>query len=156
MKYFFQLGFRLLFLATFACLLGTSGCISQQKCNRLYPPQVSHTETTTIIQHDSILPGADVEKWFYKDSIAYYPAYKIQKVTDTSGLAELTWYKDAYGNIVATCTANERLIKKFETFINSQSTKSDVIIKKEMAWWGWALIGIMAFMIGYITFKRFF
>lgn len=125
------------------CLLMLSmmftGCVTQKRCDAKFPPVVhTHTEhTTEIIRKDSILPGATVTHTIYHDSIIKMPVNQWRIIRDTSGLAELRFYKDAYGNIVAQCEANERMIEKMQQLVRElvSSTETKVQVVKEAPLW---------------------
>lgn len=145
------------FLSILIPLFLLGGCISQQKCNRLYPPvkETKEYHYTKEIRKDSLLPGATVYDTLYKDSISFYPAYKTITVQDKAGLAELTWYKDAYGNLVAKCTANERMVEGIKQVIRDQINSQETKVITKVPWWMFVIIGFMAAVIVFfiIIFK---
>lgn len=124
------------------------GCITQKRCNSKFPPQVviNNEHTIETIRKDSILKGATVTHTIVKDSIVFMPVNQWRVIKDTSGYAELRYYKDAYGNIIAQCQANDRMVEKIEQRIKEQfkSSSSSVVVKKETPWWMIFLLGLIS------------
>lgn len=123
-------------------IIGT-GCVTEKRCNAKYPPQVETitNHTKEIIRKDSILEGATIINTIYKDSIVMMPVNQWRIIKDTSGKAELRYYKDAYGNISAQCIANSQMIEKLRQIESKGYYKGEtkVITKKEVPTWFWWL-----------------
>lgn len=103
-------------------------CISQEKCLQRFPPEVQ-TETVTKIEYrDTTIQGGTVEKVITKDSLILLPG-EIRTYIDTSGSAELRFYRNQYGDLVAECTAKDKTIEKLRQRITE--SKTEVITKRE-------------------------
>ena len=135
--------YLLLLLIAIYWMLVLSGCVTEKRCNAKYPPQVETitNHTKEVIRKDSILQGATIVNTIYKDSIVMMPVNQWRIIKDTSGKAELRWYKDAYGNINAQCIANSQMIEKLQEIERKGYSKSStkVITKKEVPVWFWWL-----------------
>ncbi len=110
-----------------------TGCITQSKCNRLFPPVEKHTTTITIKQRDSLLPGSIIEK----PIPLYIPGEKETKIlryTDTSGLSELRfYYNEQLQKWIAVCETKERKVVITDSLITSLIEKvkeREVIVHK--------------------------
>lgn len=150
------------FLAILAILF--SSCVTQKRCSEKFPPQVVIEKEHTIetIRKDSLLPGATVTHTIVKDSLVLLPVNKWRVIRDTSGLAELRYYKDAYGNILAQCQATDRMVEKIEQRVKEQlkSTEKNVVTQYRTPWWCWLLIGgllsLCLVLYLYARFKNLF
>ena len=132
-------------------LLLFSGCVTQKKCNQKFPPiiEINNEKETIIIKKDSLIKGATITNTIKKDSIIFLKEYKVVTVTDKSGLAELSYYKDAYGNLVATCKANDRLIEQVKILRQQFSSTSQKQLVREsfIPFWIWLIIGAFIILI---------
>lgn len=117
-------------------VIAMASCTTQRKCNRMYPPEVKtiierHTET---IIKDTLLPGATVYHTIQRDSLITMTVDKWTVIRDTSGLAELRLYRDAYGNLLAACEAKDRSVEKTKT-IKKENSKKIEVKKNEINFW---------------------
>ena len=144
-----------------ACLIigFFTSCATQHRCQEKFPPAEKHTIERTIIKKDSLLKGATVHDTISQTLWNNIPIYKTIVKKDTSGLAELTWYKDQYGNLVASCHATDRIIQRIEELEKSLQEKTTVKARSF-----WQKIGdsaltfisgiVFAFLWGWITRLR--
>lgn len=131
------------YIATVLFSLILCSCITQEKCIAKFPPQVTK-ETNTIIEYrDTIIEGGTVEKLIHKDSLVFLPG-EIKTYIDTSGSAILTFYKNQYGELVASCEAKDKRIEK----LSQKVTEKEVIEKineievRHIPWYLIALLSI--------------
>jgi len=121
---------------------GLFSCVTQEKCLQKFPPQTT-TETETVIEYrDTILQGATIEKVVKKDSLIFLSG-ETKTYVDTSGLAELTFYRNEYGEVVAKCEAKQRRIEK----LIKEKSKTEVIEKvheKEVRYIPWWVIAALS------------
>lgn len=134
-------------LIIFFLVFNLSGCTTQKRCNAKFPPTIETitNHTTEVIRRDSVIQGASVTNTIYKDSIVLMPVNKWHYVKDTSGIASLRWYKDAYGNIQMQCDANSRLVElvRKEMKVNSITNSKSVKEVKYIPFWIWLIIGAL-------------
>lgn len=129
-------------------------CVTQEKCLRKFPPQVTTEKTVEIHYKDTIIQGGTVERIINNDSLIYLPG---QTIIDTSGSAVLSFYKDAYGNLVAKCEAKDKTIEGLTKEIREKETKVEIhkVETKYIPWWMYAILGITSFLsiVGMIALK---
>lgn len=128
-------------LVVFIFLLFLTSCITKEKCNERFPPQVKEVRETTFVKRDSVIPGAIIRDTIRLDSIAYIQNFRI--VRDTTGRAELRIYKDAYGRLIAECEAKGINLELLEKIIKEGKIEVHEIEKKYIPWWMWTLIGLL-------------
>ena len=116
-------------------------CITQEKCNERFPPQVKEIRETTYVKRDSVIPGAIIRDTLTLESIQYLKDVKIIK--DTTGRAELRLYKDAYGRLIAECQAKDIDITWFEKQIKDYTEKINTVKEKYIPAWVWIFLGII-------------
>lgn len=128
-------------------------CISQEKCLQRFPPEVQ-TETVTKVEYrDTTIHGGTVEKVITKDSLILLPG-EIRTYIDTSGSAELRFYRNQYGDLVAECTAKDKTIEKLSQRITE--SKTEVIQlppERFIPWWCKALITVFGILALPTIFK---
>lgn len=132
-----------------------TGCVSQKNCNRKFPAESKIVETKEIIKEYKLLPGSTVTDTLWYEKIVQMPVNKWIVKKDTSGLAELRLYKDANGQLIAQCEANERAIEQIKEIIKSTETK---VIVKEIKYtpkWKGTLIWILLIGVIYFVIKDF-
>lgn len=128
-------------LLIFILFLFLTSCITKEKCNERFPPQVKEIRETTFVKRDSVIPGAIIRDTIRLDSIAYIDNFKIIK--DTTGRAELRLYKDAYGRLIAECEAKGINLELLEKIIKEGKIEVHEIEKKYIPWWIWTAIGLL-------------
>lgn len=119
-----------------------TSCVTKQKCDSMFPPQVN--TTTTIIQRDSVIQGATVYDTLRLSSFHEYPVDRWVTVKDTAGRAELRFMRDAYGNLIASCEAKDNLIKNAIQYTAQHESQV-----REVAYipsWIWMLLGATALL----------
>lgn len=127
---------NVIILSLLGLVLMTS-CVTERACERKfgyvgYPSkEIIYLDTTIFI------PGATVRDTFkLRDTILnkeYYTAYETKTIIDSTGRAQLQWYRDMYGNLVASCTATRDTVKidKVTTVIKEVQQK-----EKPLTFWG--------------------
>lgn len=113
-----------------------SSCITAEKCLQRFPPK--EITENTIIYKDTIIKGATV-----RDTIPVLTTETII-LRDTTGRAELRFYKDAYGRTVAQCAALDQIVQNF----NKETIKEKTEIKevKFVPWWLYSILGVTIFL----------
>lgn len=137
----------LLFIA-FALLFG---CRTHKDTERIY---IKQYET---IQKDSLLDGFTIKPripFTVFDTIAVGEPIIVR---DTSGRGELKLWRDAYGNLVAECEGNERLITKLREKISESDTRTETTTKTITVTprWAWWLLGVfVVYLAWHLWLKR--
>ena len=141
-------------------LIILSGCATEKRCNAKYPPTVETitNHTKEIVRRDSIIEGSIITNTIYKDSIVMMPVNQWRVIKDTSGRAELRYYKDAFGNINAQYISNSQMIEKL-TQIESKGYykgQTKVVTKTEVPKWVWLVFGFIIPVLLTLIFKNKF
>lgn len=147
-------------LAVLLTLSMCQSCITKKKCESKFPPvtnTIIENNTETIIK-DTILPGATVYNTIHKDSIIFMEKYKWITVKDTSGIAQLRYMIDEYGNIIAECEANAREIAKYkeQSDKTTTTTKTQIVDKPFIPYWVYIIGGILITICAYFAIKYYF
>lgn len=119
-----------------------SGCMSQERCLEKFPPSVKTVTEKQIIIRDSIISGATITKVIKRDSLIQLPG-EMRTYIDTSGKAELTFFRNAYGDLVVKCEAKDQTIKALNKEVRESDKEIQVHTKevKFVPWWIYVLIG---------------
>lgn len=158
-------GIFLIIIGLSICLFTLSGCVTQKRCSEKFPPEVKevHTHTIETVRKDSILQGATITNVIYRDSLVMMPVNQWKVIRDTSGLAELRFYKDAYGNIVAQCQATDRMVEQLRQVIRDSSNSHTTAVKVEqrtpwylapLIWIGGGTLLFLLLRFGSATFNQ--
>lgn len=134
-----------------------SGCISKQRCNKLFPPSVHTEHTTTIIQRDSVIKGATVYDTLHLRDTLFFRELRERFVVrqDTSGRAQLKYWIDEAGRLRLQCTAKDATVQWLERHVETTTVET----RKETLTWAWValiistLLLIMSIMI-YVEIKK--
>jgi hypothetical protein len=97
-------------------LLLLTSCVTERKCNRLFPPTVEKETITTVIRRDSTIQGEKVTDviHLHDTTVIRYITNNVTVRESASGMAELRYWKDAYGNLVMECESKDRQIEWHE------------------------------------------
>ena len=128
-------------LTFISLLLVLQSCITQEQCNKRYPPQVKEIRETTYYKRDSVIPGSKVTDTLRITDIQYLDKTRI--IRDTTGRTELRLYKDAYGRLIAECEAKGISIEWLEKVVKNATTEVHTVKKKYIPWWIWVIFGII-------------
>lgn len=125
-------------------IFSLGSCMSQEKCLKKFPPSSTSSSSTKVIIRDSIIPGATVTKIVREDSLVQLPG-EIRTYIDTSGKAELTFFRNAYGELVISCVAKDQTIKSLQKEVLESKNESQVheLEVRYIPFWLWILIGVL-------------
>lgn len=134
-----------------------SSCVTQQRCFEKFGSN-EHTVTTHTYKDTTIyVQGATVRDTLKltECKTEFYPHI----ITDSTGKAQLRWYKDAYGNLVASCTALKDTLYLKQEIITKNNTK---YVEKsfDFGWldtWYIKIIAVVTFIGGlFLLIKKLF
>lgn len=145
------------FLTFLALAVTLSSCVTQRRCNRLYPPEVIRHDSVYTYRQDSIIPGASVVDTFTIKEFRNVPVNRWISVPDTSGRAELRMLKTINGELIAECVAKDQSINKIKELISQKSKEVHTVVKwpwyfKYMIW-GFIAQSVLVLAIAFKTFK---
>jgi len=116
------------------------------------------TETTFIKVSDTLLPGFDLKA--IPVDVNLLPQYDTIKVTDPKTQAELTIWKNKYGELEANCKESDKIIPKTEVIKSKDkdTVKSKEVVKTRYKYDKWTFIpwGIIALYIAFQVLRRRF
>jgi hypothetical protein len=135
---------------------GLVGCATQDRCIAKYPPTVETVEQTVIEYRDSLILGETVTKVLRYDSLIFVPS-EVTTIIDSSGKVELSYFKNAYGDLVVNCEAKSQVIEK----LRQTKTKEVIITKtapplpaeKFIPWYFKALLAVTCLLSIYTVVK---
>lgn len=126
-------------------------------CRRPVVPAATNTITSTFTERirDTFIPPASVSAPvpIIQPGQTVYRPYVI---TDTTGRAALSFYRDAYGQLVARCEATEQrlagaLVERTSTAINKEAVPLAQQLRstwQELPWWlRWAAVAALFFQV---------
>jgi hypothetical protein len=122
---------RFIIFSLFAVLL--TSCNLEKRCAKLYPPGVTKESTVKITYRDTTIPGAKVSQVVTMEVIKETPIYQKVIVKDTTDSVELSWYKDAYGNLVMQCEMKDKKLENALVHI-ADSSKEVITVQKCDKW----------------------
>lgn len=118
-------------------------------CTTKHPVIINNEKETTIIKRDSLIKGATIYDTIRFETVTD----KITIIKDSTGRAELRYYKDAYGRLIAECRANDLTVEWLEKYVKEQKTEIHTVEKKYIPSWLWIIIGILIIPAAYGLFK---
>jgi len=126
-----------------------TSCISQNRCNRLFPPSVTVKVDTVYTPVQVEIPGETItEVVRITDSLIIKELTERVTVRETDqGRAELRYWVDSYGNLVIECEAKDKVIEYMRAQINTQTVE----VRKEADWKYYALVAAVAFVMAFVV-----
>jgi hypothetical protein len=124
-------------------LLLVSSCTTKQ------PVIINNEKETTIIKRDSLIKGATIHDTIRFETVTD----KLTIIKDSTGRAELRYYKDAYGRLIAECEAKDLTVEWLEKYVKEKKTEIINIEKKYIPSWLWIIVGILIIPAAYGLFK---
>ncbi len=113
---------RTYFLTLAIILLCLASC---RRCPEL--AAISTEQTTLIKYRDTLLPGATLRDTVHDTIWQALTKYRIITKTDSNSRAELSYWKDMYGNLIIQCQALSQKAILTETVITTEKE----IVKSE-------------------------
>jgi hypothetical protein len=120
-------------------LLLLTSCVTERKCNRLFPPTVTVQSDTVFVPVTVEIPGEKVT-----DILRIHDTTFIKEITErvtvresASGKAELRYWMDAYGNLVIECEAKEQFVELLNRYVNTTRTETRTVTPD----WVWVVVG---------------
>jgi hypothetical protein len=112
-------------------LLTTASCITERKCNRLFPPTVTVRVDTVHVPYQVTIQGETLH-----DTIRLRDSVVIRELTERVTVregdkTELRYWMDAYGNLVIECEAKEQILDLVRTYINTEKVE---VRKNSVPW----------------------
>ena len=132
-------------------LILLSSCGLLKKCPEVY---LTDSVKTTIVYHDTIIQGNMVFDTLTEETIKYLPKYKTVVKRDTSGLVELRYYKDAYGQLIVDCEAKDKKLKTVQKTLENTKTRVVIETKEKIPWWIWLIVGGLGIAFFAVLFKK--
>jgi hypothetical protein len=136
-------------------ILLLTSCVTEQKCNRLFPPSVTITTDTQFVPVNVQIPGATIY-----DTIRLHDSLVILQLTEKvtiretdNGRAELRYWVDKYGNLVIECQAKDQIVE----LLNKYVTNNRVEVRNKIPEWiyGAAIAwGLICFLLGQYIINR--
>lgn len=127
-------------------LLLTSSCVTERKCNRLFPPTVTVKVDTVQVPYQVTIPGEVLH-----DTIRLRDSVVIRELTERITVregdkTELRYWIDAYGNLIIECEAKEQILDLVRTYINTGRTE---IRTETVPLWKLWLLGFICLLVGF-------
>jgi hypothetical protein len=121
-------------------LLLLTSCVTERKCNRLFPPTVTVQSDTVFVPVTVEIPGEKVT-----DILRIHDTTFIKEITErvtvresASGKAELRYWMDAYGNLVIECEAKEQFVELLNRYVNTTRTETRTVTPD----WVWVVVAV--------------
>lgn len=127
-------------------LLLLTSCVTERKCNRLFPPTVTVTVDTVHVPYQVTVPGEVLH-----DTIRLRDSVVIRELTERVTVregdkTELRYWIDAYGNLVIECEAKEQILDLIRTYINTDKTETRTETVPE---WKFFVVGLICLLVGF-------
>lgn len=126
-------------------LLLLTSCVTERKCNRLFPPTVTERTDTVFVPVTVEIPGETLH-----DTIRLRDSVVIRELTErvtvresASGKAELRYWMDAYGNLVIECEAKEQFVELMNRYVNTTRTETRTVTPD----WVWVVVAAAVAML---------
>lgn len=103
------------------------GCVTQKKCYSKFPPVAEVETVETIVEiRDTTILGGTVERVVDFDTLQII-TNQVYRFTDTSGKAELTFFRNEYGKLIASCTAKDQKIEALNKVVKESKKEVKVL-----------------------------
>lgn len=127
-------------------LLLLTSCVTEQKCNRLFPPTVTVQVDTVHVPYQVTIQGETLH-----DTIRLRDSVVIRELTERVTVregdkTELRYWVDAYGNLVIECEAKEQILDLVRTYINTDKTVTRTETTPE---WKFLVLGLICLLVGF-------
>jgi hypothetical protein len=127
-------------------LLLLTSCITERKCNRLFPPTVTVRVDTVHVPYQVEIPGETLH-----DTIRLRDSVVIRELTERVTVregdkTELRYWIDAYGNLVIECEAKEQILDLVRTYINTDKTVTRTESTHE---WKFLVLALICLLVGF-------
>jgi hypothetical protein len=127
-------------------LLLLTSCITERKCNRLFPPTVTVRVDTVHVPYQVEIPGETL-----RDTIPIWDTLYLKELADNATVregdkTELRYWIDAYGNLVIECEAKEQILDLVRTYINTDKTVTRTESTPE---WKFLVLGLVCLVVGF-------
>lgn len=127
-------------------LLLLTSCITEQKCNRLFPPTVTERTDTVFVPVTVEIQGETLHDTIrLRDSVVIRELR--ERVTVREGdKTELRYWMDAYGNLVIECEAKEQFVEMLNRYVNTTRTETRTETFPQWKFW---VVGLICLLIGF-------
>lgn len=119
-------------------LLLLTSCVTERKCNRLFPPTVTVQSDTVFVPVTVEIPGETLH-----DTIRLRDSVVIRELTERVTVregdkTELRYWMDAYGNLVIECEAKEQFVELLNRYVNTTKTETRTVTPD----WVWVVVAV--------------
>ena len=124
-------------------LLLLTSCVTERKCNRLFPPTVTVTTDTVFVPVQIEIPGETLHDTIrLRDSVVIHSLRETVTVRE-GDKTELRYWMDAYGNLVIECEAKEQFVELLNRYVNTNRVETRTVTPD----WVWVVVGFAVAML---------
>jgi len=108
-------------------LLLLTSCVTERKCNRLFPPTVTVTTDTVFVPVQIEIPGETLHDTIrLRDSVVIHSLRETVTVRE-GDKTELRYWMDAYGNLVIECEAKDQFVELLNRYVNTNRVETRTV-----------------------------
>jgi hypothetical protein len=124
-------------------LLLLTSCVTERKCNRLFPPTVTVTTDTVFVPVQIEIPGETLHDTIrLRDSVVIHSLRETVTVRE-GDKTELRYWMDAYGNLVIECEAKEQFVELLNKYVNTNRVETRTVTPD----WVWVVVAAAVAML---------